>query len=49
MPIITLPNGDQKQFDHPISVMELAQSIGPGLAKTPLQVVSMIVWWMLVI
>ena len=33
MPIITLPNGDQKQFDHPISVMELAQSIGPGLAK----------------
>ncbi|MGJ8758804.1 threonine--tRNA ligase [Acinetobacter sp. HC8-3S] len=33
MPIITLPNGDQKQFDQPISVMELAQSIGPGLAK----------------
>ncbi|OUY05560.1 threonine--tRNA ligase [Acinetobacter populi] len=33
MPIITLPNGDQKQFDHPVSVMEVAQSIGPGLAK----------------
>jgi threonyl-tRNA synthetase len=33
MPIITLPNGDQKQFDHPISVMDVATSIGPGLAK----------------
>ena len=27
MPIITLPNGDQKSFDHPVSVMEVAQSI----------------------
>ncbi|TDI23278.1 TGS domain-containing protein, partial [Acinetobacter baumannii] len=33
MPIITLPNGHQKSFDHPVSVMEVAQSIGPGLAK----------------
>ncbi|MFV5515252.1 threonine--tRNA ligase [Acinetobacter gerneri] len=33
MPIITLPNGDQKSFDHSVSVMEVAQSIGPGLAK----------------
>lgn len=33
MPIITLPNGDQKQFDHAVSVMDVAQSIGPGLAK----------------
>ncbi|SDC23557.1 threonine--tRNA ligase [Acinetobacter boissieri] len=33
MPIITLPNGDQKQFDHDVSVMDVAQSIGPGLAK----------------
>ena len=33
MPIITLPNGDQKQFDHPVSVMDVALSIGPGLAK----------------
>ena len=33
MPIITLPNGDQKQFDHPVSVMDVAMSIGPGLAK----------------
>jgi len=33
MPIITLPNGDQKSFDQAVSVMEVAQSIGPGLAK----------------
>ncbi len=33
MPIITLPNGDQKQFDHPVSVMDVALNIGPGLAK----------------
>ncbi|MGE8542668.1 MAG: threonine--tRNA ligase [Acinetobacter sp.] len=33
MPIITLPNGDQKEFDQAVSVMEVAQSIGPGLAK----------------
>ncbi|MEB3754935.1 threonine--tRNA ligase [Acinetobacter sp. MD2(2019)] len=33
MPIITLPNGDQKQFDQAVSVMDLALSIGPGLAK----------------
>ena len=33
MPIITLPNGDQKQFDQPVSVMDVALSIGPGLAK----------------
>lgn len=33
MPIITLPNGDQKQFDQAVSVMDVAQSIGPGLAK----------------
>lgn len=33
MPVITLPNGDQKSFDHPVSVMDVALSIGPGLAK----------------
>ncbi|MFB2537705.1 MULTISPECIES: threonine--tRNA ligase [unclassified Acinetobacter] len=34
MPIITLPNGDQKQFDDAVSVMQVAQSIGAGLAKS---------------
>ncbi len=33
MPIITLPDGSQRQFDNPISVLEIAQSIGAGLAK----------------
>lgn len=33
MVAITLPNGDIKQFDGKTSVMEVAQSIGAGLAK----------------
>ncbi len=33
MPIITLPDGSQRQFDRPISVLEVAQDIGAGLAK----------------
>lgn len=33
MVAITLPNGDIKQFDGQTSVMEVAQSIGVGLAK----------------
>jgi threonyl-tRNA synthetase len=30
---ITLPDGSRREFEHPVSVMEVAQSIGPGLAK----------------
>lgn len=30
---ITLPNGDIKHFDAPTTVMDIAQSIGAGLAK----------------
>ena len=30
---ITLPDGSSRQFDHPVSVMDVALSIGPGLAK----------------
>ncbi|XKH58825.1 threonine--tRNA ligase [Halomonas sediminis] len=33
MPIVTLPDGSQKTFDAPVSIMQLAASIGPGLAK----------------
>ena len=36
MPIITLPDGTQKQFDHSVSVMQVAEDIGPGLAKATL-------------
>ncbi|GEN22158.1 threonine--tRNA ligase [Halomonas cupida] len=33
MPIVTLPDGSQRTFDEPLSIMDLAASIGPGLAK----------------
>ena len=33
MPDITLPDGSQRQFDHPVSVYDVAASIGTGLAK----------------
>ena len=33
MPVITLPDGSQRTFEHPVSVLEVAQSIGAGLAK----------------
>lgn len=36
MPVITLPDGSQKQFDKTITVAELAASIGAGLAKAAL-------------
>jgi threonyl-tRNA synthetase len=36
MPQITLPDGSRKRFDAPVSVQEVAQSIGPGLAKAAL-------------
>src|SRR5258707_281010 len=36
MPAITLPDGSQKHFDHPVSVAEVAASIGAGLAKAAL-------------
>jgi threonyl-tRNA synthetase len=36
MPTITLPDGSQKQFDHPVSIHQVAESIGPGLAKVAL-------------
>ncbi|MEX5854725.1 threonine--tRNA ligase [Providencia huaxiensis] len=33
MPVITLPDGSQRQFDHLVSVMDVARDIGAGLAK----------------
>src|SRR6516164_1895937 len=36
MPVITLPDGSQKRFDHPVTVDEVAGSIGPGLRKAAL-------------
>src|ERR1700753_1834435 len=36
MPAITLPDGSQKHFEHPVTVAEVAASIGAGLAKAAL-------------
>ena len=36
MPVITLPDGSRREFDHPVTIAEVAQSIGPGLAKAAL-------------
>lgn len=33
MPVITLPDGSQRQFNHPVSVLDVANDIGAGLAK----------------
>jgi threonyl-tRNA synthetase len=33
---ITLPDGSRRQFEHPVSVAQIAQAIGPGLAKAAL-------------
>jgi threonyl-tRNA synthetase len=36
MPAVTLPDGSQRHFDKPVTVAEIAASIGPGLAKAAL-------------
>ena len=33
MPIITLPDGSKKVFKKSVTILEIAQSIGSGLAK----------------
>jgi threonyl-tRNA synthetase len=36
MPVVTLPDGSKRPFDHPITVDEVAASIGAGLRKAAL-------------
>lgn len=36
MPSITLPDGSKRQFDHAVTVHQVAESIGAGLAKAAL-------------
>jgi len=36
MPVITLPDGSQRQFEQTVTVMDVATDIGPGLAKATL-------------
>ena len=33
MPVITLPDGSQRAFDHAVSIADVAANIGAGLAK----------------
>ena len=33
---VQLPDGSKREFDGPVSVAEVAASIGPGLAKAAL-------------
>ncbi|SBS33026.1 Threonine--tRNA ligase [Marinomonas aquimarina] len=33
MPVITLPDGSQRSFAEPVTLMQVAEDIGPGLAK----------------
>lgn len=36
MPLITLPDGSQRNFEQAVNVFQVAESIGPGLAKAAL-------------
>jgi threonyl-tRNA synthetase len=36
VPVVTLPDGSQRRFDHPVTVDEVAGDIGPGLRKAAL-------------
>ncbi|MDD2700562.1 MAG: threonine--tRNA ligase [Sideroxydans sp.] len=36
MPVITLPDGSQRSFEGPVTVAEVAESIGAGLARAAL-------------
>ncbi|MAT51717.1 MAG: threonine--tRNA ligase [Porticoccaceae bacterium] len=36
MPVVTLPDGSQRTFDNPVTVAQVAEDIGPGLAKAAL-------------
>ena len=36
MPNITLPDGSTRDFDHPVTILDIASDIGPGLAKATL-------------
>ena len=36
MPVITLPDGAKRSYDAPVSIMQIAEDIGPGLARNTL-------------
>ena len=36
MPVITLPDGSERSYPHPVTIADVAADIGPGLAKAAL-------------
>nr|MBP7991968.1 TGS domain-containing protein [Rhodocyclaceae bacterium] len=36
MPVITLPDGSQREYPQPVTVLDVAASIGAGLARAAL-------------
>jgi threonyl-tRNA synthetase len=36
MPVVTLPDGSNRRYDHSVTVADIAADIGPGLAKAAL-------------
>ncbi|HSD97779.1 MAG TPA: TGS domain-containing protein, partial [Sulfuricaulis sp.] len=36
MPVITLPDGSRREYPQPLTVADIAASIGPGLARAAL-------------
>ncbi len=36
MPVVSLPDGSSRSFDAPVSIVDVASDIGPGLAKAAL-------------
>ena len=36
MPVIILPDGSKRQYDNPLSILDVAADIGPGLARSAL-------------
>ncbi len=36
MPVVTLPDGSSRSYDHPVTIADVAADIGPGLAKAAL-------------
>ena len=44
MPIITLPDGNQKEYSQPITVSKIAFDIGPGLANSA--IAGEVIWFL---
>ena len=46
MPVITLPDGSKREFDQPVTLMQVAEDIGLVSPKRPYVVVLTVNWSM---